>query len=641
MFIFAFNCMDIAYMVVSGLNIEEIASAITRELPFGLWSIDMSSRTIHGYNKFCEIIGVQSDDMTFDEFEQAVRVDYRQFVRLALDELLDERKLNLIFPTNFRWVNLKLTHVDIDGKVAYGYLTECIFDSDFAPDNAHLSGLLQKQSQIVSRLISRIEGGNIENLTQSILKDVMASLGADRVSVIEYDFQTKTQTCTYEVAGYNVQPRVNMVKNLPIDIVPWLSRVVAMSEVTFVSDLKSLPTETFNLLDLLCCKNVKSMAAIPLLHEEALVGYMLIDYISKSHNVELSERNWLRTIGHVVEYSVSIVNTERTHIDEKYHFDNIINNMPFGFLHLRFLYNSQHRPHDMLIVDANRVVEKLLGVNGISGKLVSNVFGRELQHMLTVCTNVAHVGEKRIVEDFFYVNGRTICADMFMSGYNDLQCILSTDIQMLFSSNREVQSVARERLVSREMQHAIRTNLNAILGFAELLSTESDEKAKEKYMEIIKENAQSLLDSAFIKNSISGDEATAEKTSGDTSAVSAGDGQKKRILVAEDTESNYMLVSYILRNDYELIWAHDGVEALELYEKDHPDLILMDVRMPRLGGLTATSRIRETDKTTPIIALTAFAFESDKAKTLESGCSDFVSKPINAKALKDIVAKYI
>lgn len=102
-----------------------------------------------------------------------------------------------------------------------------------------------------------------------------------------------------------------------------------------------------------------------------------------------------------------------------------------------------------------------------------------------------------------------------------------------------------------------------------------------------------------------------------------------------------MLVSYILKSEYDLYWAHDGVEALEMYESVKPDIILMDVRMPRLGGLTATSRIRETDKVTPIIALTAFAFESDKAKTLESGCTDFVSKPINAKSLKEIVRKYL
>ena len=115
----------------------------------------------------------------------------------------------------------------------------------------------------------------------------------------------------------------------------------------------------------------------------------------------------------------------------------------------------------------------------------------------------------------------------------------------------------------------------------------------------------------------------------------------KKILIAEDTESNYMLVSYILRSEYELVWARDGVEAIEKFNEFKPDLVLMDLRMPRLGGLAATARIRETDKRVPIIALTAFAFESDKAKTMEAGCTDFLAKPINASTLKDTIKRYI
>ena len=96
-----------------------------------------------------------------------------------------------------------------------------------------------------------------------------------------------------------------------------------------------------------------------------------------------------------------------------------------------------------------------------------------------------------------------------------------------------------------------------------------------------------------------------------------------------------------MKKDYEIIWARDGVEAIEKYESEHPDLILMDVRMPRLGGLAATAHIRETDKKIPIIALTAFAFDSDKAKTMEAGCTDFLSKPIQAATLRSTVQKYL
>ena len=63
--------------------------------------------------------------------------------------------------------------------------------------------------------------------------------------------------------------------------------------------------------------------------------------------------------------------------------------------------------------------------------------------------------------------------------------------------------------------------------------------------------------------------------------------------------------------------------------------------MPRLGGLETTAQIRESDKTTPIIALTAFAFDSDKAKTIEAGCDDFIAKPISAASLKEIIKKHL
>lgn len=123
--------------------------------------------------------------------------------------------------------------------------------------------------------------------------------------------------------------------------------------------------------------------------------------------------------------------------------------------------------------------------------------------------------------------------------------------------------------------------------------------------------------------------------------IMADSDKKPVILVAEDNESNYLLVSYLLRSDYDLLWARDGVEALELYKANHIDLILMDVRMPRMGGLATTEQIRRTDTKIPIIALTAFAFDSDRAQTLDAGCTDFLSKPINAELLKSKLRKYI
>lgn len=116
--------------------------------------------------------------------------------------------------------------------------------------------------------------------------------------------------------------------------------------------------------------------------------------------------------------------------------------------------------------------------------------------------------------------------------------------------------------------------------------------------------------------------------------------QIKKILVAEDVESNFILLKNLIGREYTLLWAKDGVEAIEMYKQYQPDLILMDIKMPRMDGLEATHIIRSYSKDIPIIALTAYAFETDKELALEMGCNDFVTKPVSERTLRKALDKY-
>ena len=113
----------------------------------------------------------------------------------------------------------------------------------------------------------------------------------------------------------------------------------------------------------------------------------------------------------------------------------------------------------------------------------------------------------------------------------------------------------------------------------------------------------------------------------------------KKILVAEDVDSNFVLIKNMIGKDYTLLWAKDGFEAGEMYKQFQPDLILMDIKMPRMGGLEATRIIRSYSKEIPVIALTAYAFEADKEQALEAGCNDFVTKPVSKAALEEALGK--
>lgn len=109
---------------------------------------------------------------------------------------------------------------------------------------------------------------------------------------------------------------------------------------------------------------------------------------------------------------------------------------------------------------------------------------------------------------------------------------------------------------------------------------------------------------------------------------------KLKILVAEDNPSNYMLFESILKKDYQLIHAWNGREAVELFKKHDPHLILMDINMPELNGFQAVREIRKISGTVPVIAVTAYAYASDEEKIMASGFDGYTAKPINANLLR-------
>jgi len=115
----------------------------------------------------------------------------------------------------------------------------------------------------------------------------------------------------------------------------------------------------------------------------------------------------------------------------------------------------------------------------------------------------------------------------------------------------------------------------------------------------------------------------------------------KTILVAEDNDSNYILMTYILKRAYQFKRAKNGQEAVQMADEGGIDLILMDIKMPIMDGLEATTRIKEAHPELPVVALTANAFDSDRQLALKAGCDDFLSKPVSSEKCLEMIAKFI
>ncbi|MGC3965280.1 MAG: response regulator [Rhodocyclaceae bacterium] len=113
-----------------------------------------------------------------------------------------------------------------------------------------------------------------------------------------------------------------------------------------------------------------------------------------------------------------------------------------------------------------------------------------------------------------------------------------------------------------------------------------------------------------------------------------------RILVIEDNPTNMKLVSLVLdKAGHEVLTADDAITGIDLIRREQPDLVLMDVQLPGMDGLTATRQLRAAPETRNlrIVALTAFAMPEDAARIRAAGCDAYLTKPVRYRELIDTI----
>ena len=118
----------------------------------------------------------------------------------------------------------------------------------------------------------------------------------------------------------------------------------------------------------------------------------------------------------------------------------------------------------------------------------------------------------------------------------------------------------------------------------------------------------------------------------------------EKILVAEDNPTNMKLITVALKKQgYTLLQAADGEEALEAAVRNAPDLIIMDMQLPKTSGWEVTRKLRQMPDfgNVPIIAVTAYAMKGDKERAIEAGCNAYLPKPIDINQLRSVVAEML
>lgn len=118
----------------------------------------------------------------------------------------------------------------------------------------------------------------------------------------------------------------------------------------------------------------------------------------------------------------------------------------------------------------------------------------------------------------------------------------------------------------------------------------------------------------------------------------------KTILVVEDNDLNMKLVRGLIKiGKYRMLEANDAEIGIQLVREQRPDLVLMDIQLPGMDGLSATKIIKEDPsvKDIPIVALTSYAMQGDEEKALEAGCTGYIAKPIDTRKFLKTISQYL
>lgn len=538
--------------------------------------------------------------------------------------------------------------------------------------------IVQKMGKISQSMLNFIKGRDLDYNVNSVLSDIIEQYDVDRVYVFEYSNDEKSLSCIYEKVGKNISAEIDNLQNIPVENVPWWNRMLTTNSTIIVSSLDDLPDAARNEYTMLQEQGVKSLLVMPIFSRNQISGFFGIDMVRYHVKWSPEDLGWFSTIVNVFSVLFELRKSEVDRIRandralelERVKLAMLANisheirtplNAIVGFAGLLTdeaasrLISSEDKAEFLKIINTNsdlllQLVKDILDMSKIEVGSMGISYSKV--HVEALCEEIVQSFRNRIEP-----NTIEFVSD-FPKGEVELECDRSRLIQVL----NNLLGNALKFTPSGSITLGYRVEEGCVYFYVKDtgkgIAKEDQEKIFENFVQVnshIRGTGLGLAICKKVVNQMNGSIGVdSEEGKGSTfwfrlplsRHEECGEGQKidaleqdhhntdlriekPMVLVAEDDESNFLLISSILSDRYIIDWAHNGVEAVELCRQKSPNLILMDIKMPQLDGIEATKIIRRTNLQVPIIAITAYAYDSYRIKALEAGCNDFIFKPIH------------
>lgn len=552
-------------------------------------------------------------------------------------------------------------------------------------DFENLSALQHILMNLATRFVN-IPLNVVDKAITEALADIGTYAGVDISYLFTYDWSTKTCCNTHEWCAKGIKPEINNLKSVPLELLPDWVQAHQSGEIIYVPSTQSLSPDSV-LYQILEPQGIQSLIALPLMKDKEAVGFIGFDAVR-------GERTWREIEITLLTVFAEMLTNVRTHM--QYESDLVKAKekaQESDRLKSAFLANMSHEirtPMNHILGFINMLNDADL-TEEERGEYIEivNTSGHHLLQLINDILDIAKIeaGQMVLRKEKFNLHALLhelhasfkINPDLLEKG----QVNLYLENSVLLEKNITSDAGRIKQVLTNLLSNAIKFTHRGSISFGYQQDNEGTltffvkdtgigvlPEARDKIFERFKQADDSdtrqyggtglglsiskglieLLGGRIYFESEVGKGSTfyftipnvvAKKTPIVNPSV-AGEKQHT-ILVAEDDDFNFRLLRQMIKSlNFNILRAVNGIDAVQL-AATHPEieLILMDIKMPHMDGYEATRLIKAERPNLPIIAQTAHAMSGDKERTMEAGCNDYISKPLNKQTLFALIAKYI
>lgn len=267
----------------------------------GWWEADFATGEYLCSEYVCNLFGLEDNTMTFQQFGELIREDYRCRITRELLSIEEIEVYEQTFPVystrGIVWIRSRLGEKWLaeDGHPKAFGIVQLVDTPKTQSDDIlkQFNELLFRQHTVSHSLRNFMKDKSLSEVISGVLKDVLELFHGGRVYIVEYnDAEYRTQSCTYEVVADGVTPEIDLLQFLPTNGMEWWLKQMLEDKPILLSSLSDLPREAHQVYEILAVQNIKSLMVVPLRNTERVWGYIGIDLVDRHYKWTNEDYQW-------------------------------------------------------------------------------------------------------------------------------------------------------------------------------------------------------------------------------------------------------------------------------------------------------------------------------------------------------------